>query len=53
MNRILKLTPLLLITLLLAACPGKKQPVKPPVSTGDTVSSTSGTTSGATDQSLG
>ena len=53
MNRILSITALLLMTLLLAACPGKKAPVKPPASTGETVSSTQGTTSGASDAALG
>jgi peptidoglycan-associated lipoprotein len=52
MNRILGLAALATLSLMLAACPGKKA-VKAPGSSGDTVASQSATASSATDESTG
>ncbi len=53
MNRILGITALVTLSVLLAACPGKKAQVKPPATTGESVASSAGTTAPAADATGG
>ena len=53
MNRILGITALVALSVVLAACPGKKAAVKPPPSSGQTVASGAGTTASAADATAG
>ena len=53
MNRILGITALVTLSVFLAACPGKKTPLKPPATSGETVASNAGTSAAASDATGG